>query len=228
MKKSLLLLSCLCIAGSVFANCPGAKECKEKICDKQKIEKKCPEKKFPCKIRKQKFHAPGFHYNQFMPGIRDLYPEEFNKIRELQKNDPEAAAKQMKELHQKFRQQKIAEMKSFREAINDYRKNKDDAAFEKIVKMMEPRITAAKKKAGNQLEEAKKELELLQNLNLRKEKKAAITMMYRKEIKTCEKFISTDTREIIKKAVDSFCVRKRIPYQKGKEKEECKKDQKKD
>ena len=212
MKKSIVLSVAMMLGfGTLMADapatakkeCPNAKEaCKKgKPCPKQDNFKKGAPRKAPGPMV---MRARPVSYLQFLPTAKDVFPKEFAEAQALGAKDKKAAFKKMMEINRKFRQQKMKENKPIFEALKIYKEKKDEAKLAEAKKLIAAQVDVAFARAKAQKEAAQKELDSIRKLNISKDKAAAITRIYDRDIKKCDALLKSDKNKIVDSAVNAY------------------------
>ena len=96
--------------------------------------------------------------NQHLPGIQELFPEEYAKVRELIKKDPQSAKQEMQKLRKKLMEQRKKDFAAIRAAFKAYQETGDEAKLAEGKKLLAEKVALAVENAKKQIEIGKQEL----------------------------------------------------------------------
>lgn len=142
--------------------------------------------------------------NQHLPGIQELFPEEYAKVRELIKKDPQSAKQEMQKLRKKLMEQRKKDFAAIRAAFKAYQETGDEAKLAEGKKLLAEKVALAVENAKKQIEIRKQELESIRKLNLSGENLRAIEALYRMNINNLERFAKIDVQKFTEQLAQHF------------------------
>ena len=142
--------------------------------------------------------------NQHLPGIQELFPEEYAKVQELIKKDPQSAKLEMQKLRKKLMEQRKKDFAAIRAAFKAYQETGDEAKLAEGKKLLAEKVALAVENAKKQIEIGKQELESIRKLNLSGENLRAIEALYRMNINNLERFAKIDVQKFTERLAQHF------------------------
>ncbi|MBQ7403073.1 MAG: hypothetical protein IJW05_06500 [Lentisphaeria bacterium] len=142
--------------------------------------------------------------NQHLPGIQELFPEEYAKVQELLKKDPQSAKQEMQKLRKKLMEQRKKDFAAIRAAFKAYQETGDEAKLAEGKKLLAEKVALAVENAKKQIEIGKQELESIRKLNLSGKNLREIEALYRMNINNLERFAKIDVQKFTERLAQHF------------------------